>query len=289
MKYTFIPKKHNIIKIDNADQGSDSHPCDHIFQSEDPRPNATPNTTPNPYESDILLACKPHCEAFFKKAIAFVLQHEGGYSNHVKDAGGETNYGISKRAYPHLNIKDLTLGQAQAIYQQDYWDDIFLCHVQSLPLAAKLFDFCVYMGKAAGLLLLQKSLQQIMAETIFAHCPHTLLPKDLILPPWAKNFVYHHHTPFHKRGHYLDLLNDHTTALQHHLKIFTHLSSLQKNWFIAIQYANKFCPLCLVGCVICHGKMRLESIAKNRVANTVFLKGWLRRANNMNIPDVDGF
>ena len=36
----------------------------------------------------------------FDEIIEQVIKHEGGY-NHIKgDAGGETNYGISKRAYP---------------------------------------------------------------------------------------------------------------------------------------------------------------------------------------------
>ncbi|MBI5343968.1 MAG: hypothetical protein HZB83_01285, partial [Deltaproteobacteria bacterium] len=45
----------------------------------------------------------------FERAIAFVLRHEGGYANDPRDPGGETNFGISKRAYPMLNIKDLSV------------------------------------------------------------------------------------------------------------------------------------------------------------------------------------
>ena len=55
------------------------------------------------------------------KAVNLVLESEGGYVNHPDDPGGETNFGISKRAYPHLNIAGLTKEQAIQIYYEDYW------------------------------------------------------------------------------------------------------------------------------------------------------------------------
>lgn len=58
----------------------------------------------------------------FEKAVAFVLRHEGGYTNDNRDPGGETKFGISKRAYPSLDIKNLTEEQAKVIYRRDYWD-----------------------------------------------------------------------------------------------------------------------------------------------------------------------
>ena len=45
-----------------------------------------------------------------------------GYVNDPKDPGGETNYGISKRAYPDVDIKNLTEDGAKDIYKRDYWD-----------------------------------------------------------------------------------------------------------------------------------------------------------------------
>ena len=58
----------------------------------------------------------------FAKAIAFTLQREGGHVNDPDDPGGETNFGLSKRAYPYLDIAGLTLDQATHIYRRDYWD-----------------------------------------------------------------------------------------------------------------------------------------------------------------------
>ena len=40
----------------------------------------------------------------FDQAVHVILEHEGGYSNDKDDPGGETRYGISKLAYPDVNI-----------------------------------------------------------------------------------------------------------------------------------------------------------------------------------------
>ena len=49
----------------------------------------------------------------FQKALAFTLKWEGGYSNNHNDKGGETRYGISKKAFPDVDIENLTLDQAK--------------------------------------------------------------------------------------------------------------------------------------------------------------------------------
>jgi lysozyme family protein len=60
----------------------------------------------------------------FDIAVEIILKHEGGYVDHPDDPGGETNYGISKRAYPDVDIANLTREGATAIYKRDYWDRI---------------------------------------------------------------------------------------------------------------------------------------------------------------------
>ena len=57
----------------------------------------------------------------FDEAFDLLIGHEGRYVNHPSDPGGETKFGISKRAYPALDIKALTLDEAKAIYRRDYW------------------------------------------------------------------------------------------------------------------------------------------------------------------------
>lgn len=62
--------------------------------------------------------------SMFLDLIDRVLSHEGGYVNDPRDPGGETKFGIAKRSYPHLNIKDLTRQDAIAIYQRDFWQRV---------------------------------------------------------------------------------------------------------------------------------------------------------------------
>ena len=58
----------------------------------------------------------------FNEIIEVVLEHEGGYVNDPTDLGGETNFGITKRFYPDVDIKNLTKEGAKEIYKRDYWD-----------------------------------------------------------------------------------------------------------------------------------------------------------------------
>ena len=92
----------------------------------------------------------------FKEIIEKVLHHECGYVNDPKDLGGETKYGITKRFYPDVDIKNLTIEQATEIYKKDYWDKN---RVESLPqnLWHIYFDMCVNMGKRTAVKVLQRA------------------------------------------------------------------------------------------------------------------------------------
>lgn len=57
----------------------------------------------------------------FQRAVAIVLAEEGVFSDDERDPGGETKYGISAKAYPRLDIKNMTLVQAKSLYLTDYW------------------------------------------------------------------------------------------------------------------------------------------------------------------------
>lgn len=69
-------------------------------------------------------AAFPQRATTFDSAIGDVLRAEGGYVNDPVDRGGATKYGISQKAYPKLDIANLTEAQAREIYKRDYWDKI---------------------------------------------------------------------------------------------------------------------------------------------------------------------
>lgn len=93
--------------------------------------------------------------SLFNKIIPFCLEEEGGYVWHPQDPGGETNFGISKRSYPHLDIKNLTQSQAVEIYRQDYWKPAW--EKLGFPLAACMLDTAINMGHSRATSFLSKS------------------------------------------------------------------------------------------------------------------------------------
>ena len=86
-----------------------------------------------------------HKMAWFEKAIEFVLSDdiEGGYVNDPDDPGGETKFGISKRAYPSLDIKTLSKEAAKHLYFKDYWKAGGCVVLLEPKLAIVHFDACV--------------------------------------------------------------------------------------------------------------------------------------------------
>jgi len=91
----------------------------------------------------------------FEAAVEMVLQHEGGYVYDARDPGGETNYGISKRAYPEINIKELTRDDAKRIYKADYWDVVRAGEMPE-PIGIAVFDMAVNAGAGTAIRLLQR-------------------------------------------------------------------------------------------------------------------------------------
>jgi lysozyme family protein len=92
----------------------------------------------------------------FDEAFDRLLGHEGGYTPGVGDPGGETNWGISKRSYPSLNIRTLTREQAKAIYRVDFWDRINGDGMYD-GVAFQAFDFAVNSGIYTAIRQLQRA------------------------------------------------------------------------------------------------------------------------------------
>jgi len=92
----------------------------------------------------------------FDSYIDRVLSHEGGYVHHPKDPGGETQWGISKRSYPALNIRTLTRAQAVEIYRRDFWQRA-QCDTLPKAVAFQMLDAAVNHGMGNPIRWLQRA------------------------------------------------------------------------------------------------------------------------------------
>jgi len=98
--------------------------------------------------------------AEFPPAIKITLANEGGYVDDVSDPGGETNFGLSKRRYPDLDIKNLTVEEATAIYLRDWWK---FGDLLDQNVANKLFDSFVNMDTEA-IKIMQRCVGNILVD-----------------------------------------------------------------------------------------------------------------------------
>jgi len=110
--------------------------------------------------SNVIQFTKPYSLAF-QHAIHFVLDKEGafrpdmGYVNDPKDRGGETKAGISKRAYPNEDIKNLTLDRTIFLYHRDYWRQAY-CAELPAGVSLAVFDGAVQHGWLSSVKMLQE-------------------------------------------------------------------------------------------------------------------------------------
>lgn len=105
----------------------------------------------------------------FDKAFERLIAHEGGYSDDSRDPGNwtggkvgvgtckGTKYGLAANTYPNLDIKNLTIEQAKAIYKRDWWDKLGADQLHP-AIVFQLWDFAVNAGKSRAI----KELQQVV-------------------------------------------------------------------------------------------------------------------------------
>lgn len=100
-------------------------------------------------------------EKFLNAAvIQELLTDEGGYVNDPDDPGGETKGGISKRSYPHLDIKNLTNQEIIEIYYRDWWMKYHYDRIENVELAGEVLEFSVNAGPKQAHMTLQRAVQQ---------------------------------------------------------------------------------------------------------------------------------
>ena len=99
----------------------------------------------------------------FAKALAQVLQYEGGFSDHPQDPGGATMKGVTQAVYdawrkeeklPTQSVRYISDVEVGAIYRQKYWAPI--CG-DDLPAGIDfaVFDFAVNSGVSRAARTLQ--------------------------------------------------------------------------------------------------------------------------------------
>jgi len=102
----------------------------------------------------------------FDTAFEYVLKSEGGYVNDPADRGGETNLGVTKKAWmsflkvkelPINAMKELTKEKVKPFYRSMYWDAV---RSDDLPSGIDYvaFDFAVNAGPVQCVKLLQRAL-----------------------------------------------------------------------------------------------------------------------------------
>jgi lysozyme family protein len=99
----------------------------------------------------------------FYEIIEDVIEKEGGYVNDPDDPGGETKYGISKKAFPKEDIKNLTIVRAKDIYYTKYWKPSKAYLIPD-ELQHIYFDMCVNFGIIGAGKVLQRALMVESAQ-----------------------------------------------------------------------------------------------------------------------------
>lgn len=91
----------------------------------------------------------------FQKALKFLYEAEGGYTNNKNDHGGATNLGITQSEYneflkknklPNKNVRNITKTEATKIFHDEYWVTSGAYKEKDPKKAIALFDTAVLHG-----------------------------------------------------------------------------------------------------------------------------------------------
>jgi len=130
--------------------------------------------------------------ALFNPALEYVLKNEGGLSDHPKDPGGITNFGISLRFLKSIEdpakygihdltiesdtIKDLKLEQASEIYRGEFWNHSNFSNISDQDVCNYVFDMAVNMGISPAIKCVQRAVWSVWRN-------RTVLKEDGIMGP----------------------------------------------------------------------------------------------------------
>lgn len=120
----------------------------------------------------------------FTETLQIVLSWEGNYGDHIKDPGGATNFGITRKTLSRWlgtraskqQVRDLTMQDAEKIYKTYYWIPAY-CDQLPNAIAITMFDCAVNQGVGRAKKLLQSTLR-VKVDGIIG-------PKTLAAVEWA--------------------------------------------------------------------------------------------------------
>ena len=95
-------------------------------------------------------------------ASMIIIDLEGG-DKVITDSGGLTKYGVSQKAYPDLDIRNLSFDDAAKIFKTDYWDLVKGDQLPS-PLNIYVADAAYNMGPGTAMKILQRALGNVAVD-----------------------------------------------------------------------------------------------------------------------------
>lgn len=142
----------------------------------------------------------------YEPALQYVLARESGLEEQASDPGGITNHGISLRFLKSIpverlrmysipiyvsadTIRDLTIDQARALYQGEFWNHAPFNEISSQDVCNYLFDACVNMGIAPGVKCLQRALWAARSNRAVVVDDGILGPNTLKQVNWTDNVL----------------------------------------------------------------------------------------------------
>jgi len=101
----------------------------------------------------------------FDKALQMLLKHEGGWVNHPRDPGGETNHGVTRSVWEKWigkqiesgDMKNVTQEDVAPLYKHEYWQ-----RIKGDKLPSGLDFFCFDWAVNSGVSRSAKALQGVI-------------------------------------------------------------------------------------------------------------------------------